>query len=1345
MGKLIEEAEVRATVNGEEAENVIKELTNKAAQLEKQLNKAKGIGDPKEISRIQKELRETNSELKKTNTQAHQIEMTMKNLSTAKPKELRKVIKQINAEMASNRVARGSKAWKHYNSELQRARAELALIRKESQATVPWIDRMNNSITRWGAAAAGTIATFTGVSMVMSSFNRDRKVKEEAADNLKAITGLDDDSIAWLEAKAEEVSMLMDETGLRVKANSTDIIEAYMLVGSAKPELLQNKEALNDVTIEALRLASAAKMDTKSAVDALAVSLNMFEESADKAQSTTNVLAAGSQAGSANVKSLAASIAKSGVSAFRANISLEELVGSLETLGKREIKNEIAGTGLKKFFLTLQTGADETKPSVVGYQQALQNLYDMNLDEAKLKKMFGEEGFNAAAVLIDNRKEVEYFTQAVTGTNVALEQAAINSDNAAAKSAQAKNKIREAGIELADRLNPTLMAMQIRTANILAAIPGLLDWLKKYAWTISGLTLMIGIWAVATHAAALKQKFLAFWTDKVVASTKRAWALLKAHPGAAIAAGLALIILALQDLHRAENKVGSSADRLKKLNKVLDESAKSVSTEKERYNQLVSTLHDSNASYKARKEALDKIREITPDYHGELTREGKLINDNSDALDAYIKKLEINARIQTAISKLGTAKDTRESYFRKNKDDISRYYVANQDYKRKSAEDPNYSEETAALDNGMSIVAYRAIKRTIHDMNADIDTYQEMITGFKRELDNINNANADDDDKKGGGGKGSASAIKKRADQELLSLKALYASGQITKSEYDQFVYDSTVKSLKEQMALVKEGSQEYIDLENKRLDLYIAQNKRCSKENLKAIEARVKDETSTLELSYAQGAISKAAYEQELFNLQYRAQKARVQAAVDGSQEQADAQVKLTQLENDRKKVLWTQYTETLDTLQKASAKRTAKEVYDIQIKALEEMHRLGILKEKEYQKLLAQAKQMYQKGALDPKETALVKSISDMLKIDGIDETAIMDAANIYLDEINRLETEQGPVDSVGERLLKGSGITDALNQYKAFFKAINAMEEKGVVDHATALDLKTKATAKFLSKVGEVFSAVYNQINAVMSSYNDYVQASADVDIARLENKYDAEIEAAGSNQAKISRIEAKKQKEIATIKSKANDKAMKMEMAQAMASMALGAINAYASAAEVPLIGYILAPIAAASAIAAGMLQIATIKKQHQSEAMGYYTGGFTKRSSNDTDEVGVVHANEFVATATATRNPNVRPLLNLIDQAQKSNTVGSLTSEDVRKVLPGSPVTTYASGGGGSSSGEQKITIEHQGDNQSTEKLANSVDRLADKLENGEIKSTWAMDEFDKEHKRYSKLKNNGKR
>ena len=93
------------------------------------------------------------------------------------------------------------------------------------------------------------------------------------------------------------------------------------------------------------------------------------------------------------------------------------------------------------------------------------------------------------------------------------------------------------------------------------------------------------------------------------------------------------------------------------------------------------------------------------------------------------------------------------------------------------------------------------------------------------------------------------------------------------------------------------------------------------------------------------------------------------------------------------------------------------------------------------------------------------------------------------------------------------------------------------------------------------------------------------------------------------------------------------------------------------------GLILAPIAAGLALAAGAIQIATIQKQHQAEEAGYYEGGFTggRRYKR---EAGVVHEGEFVANHQAVNNPNVLPFLNFLDQAQRNNTVGSLTAEDV---------------------------------------------------------------------------------
>lgn len=108
----------------------------------------------------------------------------------------------------------------------------------------------------------------------------------------------------------------------------------------------------------------------------------------------------------------------------------------------------MAGTGLKKFFLTLQTGADETNPKIVGLETALDNLAAKQLNATKIKEMFGEEGYNVASVLINETEKVKYYTQAVTGTGVAIEQAGIKSQTAAAKLDQAKNKMQEMGIAL---------------------------------------------------------------------------------------------------------------------------------------------------------------------------------------------------------------------------------------------------------------------------------------------------------------------------------------------------------------------------------------------------------------------------------------------------------------------------------------------------------------------------------------------------------------------------------------------------------------------------------------------------------------------------------------------------------------------------------------------------------------------------------------------------------------------------------------------------------------------------------------------------------------------------------
>ncbi len=65
-----------------------------------------------------------------------------------------------------------------------------------------------------------------------------------------------------------------------------------------------------------------------------------------------------------------------------------------------------------------------------------------------------------------------------------------------------------------------------------------------------------------------------------------------------------------------------------------------------------------------------------------------------------------------------------------------------------------------------------------------------------------------------------------------------------------------------------------------------------------------------------------------------------------------------------------------------------------------------------------------------------------------------------------------------------------------------------------------------------------------------------------------------------------------------------------------------------------------------------------------------TGGFTPSGAWDKPQ-GIVHSNEFVANRFATANPAVRPVLNLINEAQRTGSVSRLSADDIAAVVPSS--------------------------------------------------------------------------
>ena len=336
-------------------------------------------------------------------------------------------IKSIRAAMTKlvNEQARMTIGSREYIQHTRRIRELRTILSEHNQQIAAvsrsWsLARIGDSFNRYfsmiqagTAAVVGLVLGFKALVKVYNDF-------EERVSNLSALTGLTGKNLEWLSEKAKELSTSTLEGGIRVTQNAQEIVDAFTKVGSARPELLKNKEALAKVTEEAIILSNASKIKLQPAIEGLTMVMNQYNVSADEARRIINVLGAGSKEGAGEIPYLTIGFEKAGTTASMAGLSIETLAATLETLAPRFSQPEIAGRGLKGMLLHLQTGADDTNPAIVGLSKALENLDKKMLTPLESLKMFGLENINVANTLIINREELKRYEKAMTGTNVAI-------------------------------------------------------------------------------------------------------------------------------------------------------------------------------------------------------------------------------------------------------------------------------------------------------------------------------------------------------------------------------------------------------------------------------------------------------------------------------------------------------------------------------------------------------------------------------------------------------------------------------------------------------------------------------------------------------------------------------------------------------------------------------------------------------------------------------------------------------------------------------------------------------------------------------------------------------------
>lgn len=1268
------------------------------------------------MSQYDREIDKANKDIHETKRQMDLVNATLGSLKTSSVRDLEYSLKILNQEMRG--MDRGSDAFKQMQAQAKKLRMELEAVRAEGQAQQSWIGRIADWFNKMQDIILGFVAAISGVTFTVKKCVEEYAKMDDEMTNVRKYTGQAADEVERMNedfkridtrTPRQKLNQLAEDAG-RLGITSTAAVEEFVdgadkinvalgddLGEKAVSQIGKLAQMFGEDKTKGLR---GAMLATGSAVNELAQ--NSSASAGYLVDFTARVAGVGKQAGftQAQIMGLASVLDQNMQQDETAATAVQNLLAKMFQNSAKFAK--IAGLNVKEFAKTLKTDANTALLQFLQAMRAKGGFADLAPMFEEMK-MDGSRATGVLTVLADKLDDIktaqDLATQAYADGTSVINEFNTQNESVQAQLDKAKKRFLDLSIELGEKLYPAAR-LCVSTASVtVRVLSGLIDFVIKYRTTILVLTTAIIALTVAETAHIVKLKAISIWNNVVVAGSKRLWAVLVAHPYLAVAAAAASLVAVIIDLSR---KTDAATKAQEALNDIRKEAQEQIVEEQNKLENLRKVAMDETRSLKDRYTAINELNRIVPNYNAQIDKTTGKYKENKQALDDYIKSLVHLYEVQGAKDKL--------KEIGKERADLEIQKQEQEKIIQKDAEEAK-SEVHVSGREGKSMDMGTASLRSKH--KADLAKTKEDLAALDKKRDAIKEAYGADiqnqevkkikEDNDGGGGgssmhqetekgrkarekaekKAAAEARKREAaarkeqkkqrdtikaetNAELAENVQAYADNQKT---YQQFIDDRekiTLEGIEKMKALYGEDSNEYKQLlddkvnASKKHDEAIIKMKEKDIEREKLLnEANIKAQYYDKNSAIYQNDI---ALDEALYQNEVSAMGKRLKLYNEGSEEWLDIKAEMEQASLDHQLQQQEAYLDMVKSLRQQFGKQDIDAEQQMYLNGLDAIYKKGLIKQEEYDQMRLQLTRQFvaQRNQLEAQDHG---AGSTQVKIDA--KTSEM---------VNGARAAAGDAQQMGGGI--GSYFTSQIQNYTNTMEKLKELYGNDEQNHAAYMQAKAQVTADFLNNMVQQTSVAYNGINNILSAASSYAQACSDLEQARISKNYEKQIEAAGNNSKKKKKLEEKRDKELAEAKSKANKKAMKIEIAQAIASTAMAAINAYSSAASIPVTGWIMAPIAAGLATAAGMLQIATIKKQHQAEAAGYYEGGYTG-GNRYRREAGVVHEGEFVANHQAVNNSSIRPAFDLIDRAQRSNTVGSLTADDISRALGqgGSAVVT----------------------------------------------------------------------
>lgn len=1313
MADINSRATVDLVVNGKNAEESLKKLKKEAEKLQNKLTDCK-LSNDKETreaaKNIERQLKRTTEKVKKLEQKNVDVINTLKNIDKASLSNLQKSLRQLEAGLKN--IERGSQQWKLQTEAIRRVKAEinsvnsaLRVTKAESQG---FFDRVNGFWNKFQVSVMAAAGALTGVIMAGRKAVKAYAEMEQEMANVRKYTGMDADQVNELNeefkkidtrSSREELNRLAQEAGRLGKSSVEDVLG---FVKAADKINVALDDLGDDATLQLSKLTGIfgdeKRLGTEKALLSVGSVINELSQNCSAsapyiAEFASRMGGVGAQAGLTvqQIMAFAAVLDTNNQKLEASSTALSQVIVRIYQDPAKYAK--VAGMNVSKFCNLVKT---DMNAALIQFLSTLKQAGNMDVLSPMFKDM-GENGSRAISALstlanhIDDVKWQQREANKAFAEAISIDQEFnVQNNTVQAGMDKAKKRLNEIAVELGEKLSPIMKHIYSTSSLLLRFVSESVTFIINYKREIITLIASIAAYVVVTKGAAVATKAWALATSlgtgvvkaaktailalrigyysltqnitKAEAATKLFNRTSKASPWGII---VALATAAAGAVYSFTKRLLESKNEMQKIRemyaKIESEANEASSVQIKMLDELYKRTQDQTLAQDERIQAIQRLRNIYPDYFADISNEAFLAGKAAAAYNKLKNAILESARAkgrEGVIAKIEEQIQNRQDEYDAQRE---KWILEKQKALAKKMSDPSYKLENDP--------AYRLAEWNLNILEKK---YEPEIEGLKKRQDNLASQNVDYEINKpnnennqesefSGPGSGSSSGGKSSSaakdkfkaekdwkEKEEALLRIAYATGKKNYLEYTAGMDNIAVEFYKRQL--------KHTDLsENERLSIEAQWREAEKKKNDDMISATIEAENNS--------------YNERMANLK--------QFYIDGS---------------------------------------LSKEAYDIAVEEAEILHQRNLIKlTKEGTKERAEADKQLQ--------TLLIRQMEDrMRKTEKLEQEYAKFKSEYFGDNPQEAKAKYDKdleyLDIVYQRELEAAGnnAAEKLRIDEAYEKAKIALQKKyGLISEDESKNSMQRAVEKSVEwlnsdggkAVSQAADVLISGMSSIFSQLSSLVQAEMELETAKLEKRYNAEASLAEGNAYKVKQAEKKKEQEIAKVKKEANRKMFAMQVIQAVAQTAQNALNAYGSAAAVPVVGYILAPIAAAMAVAAGAVQIASIKKQQQaSEATGYMEGGFTP-SGPKTKEVGVVHAGEWVAPKEMVNNPNVRPIINYLEYARRNNRVASISPA----------MATYASSGGSAirNSG-QPVVVEMQQNGTDNGELVAAVRRLNSRLD-----------------------------